>query len=70
LCAGIVSAVSFTSTFCRRDKVFAPYRYDLGYFDDESCRRAPIENPFGSKVSPMSSAVRVKVVVALFKMPH
>src|SRR5712691_9515815 len=28
-------------------------QYDLGYFDDETCRLEPIENPFGSKVSPM-----------------
>ena len=25
-------------------------RYDLGYFDDETCRLEPIENPFGPKV--------------------
>jgi len=24
--------------------------YDLGYFDDETCRLEPIENPFGSKL--------------------
>ena len=29
--------------------------YDLGYFDDETCRLEPIENPFGPKVLPMSS---------------
>jgi putative transposase len=29
--------------------------YDLGYFDDETCRLEPLENPFGPKVSPMSS---------------
>ena len=28
--------------------------YDLGYFDDETCRLEPIENPFQSKVLPMS----------------
>ena len=28
--------------------------YDLGYFDDESCRLEPIANPFGPKVLPMS----------------
>jgi putative transposase len=28
--------------------------YDLGYFDDETCRLEPIENPFGAKVLPMS----------------
>jgi len=29
--------------------------YDLGYFDDETCRLEPLENPFGPKVLPMSS---------------
>jgi putative transposase len=29
--------------------------YDLGYFDDETGRLEPIENPFGSKVLPMCS---------------
>jgi putative transposase len=29
--------------------------YDLGYFDDESIRLEPIENPFAPKVLPMSS---------------
>ena len=28
--------------------------YDLGYFDDETCRLEPIENPFSPKVLPMS----------------
>jgi putative transposase len=28
--------------------------YDLGYFDDETCRLEPIENPFWRKVLPMS----------------
>jgi putative transposase len=28
--------------------------YDLGYFDDETCRLEPIENPFGPKVLPLS----------------
>lgn len=27
--------------------------YDLGYFDEDSCRVEPIENPFGAKVLPM-----------------
>jgi hypothetical protein len=27
---------------------------DLGYFDHETCRLEPIENPFGPKVLPMS----------------
>jgi putative transposase len=30
-------------------------QYDLGYFDDETGRLEPIENPFGPKVLPMSS---------------
>ena len=29
--------------------------YDLGYFDDETCRLEPIENLFGPKVSPLRS---------------
>ena len=28
--------------------------YDLGCFDDETCRFEPIDNPFGSKLLPMS----------------
>src|SRR5262252_1427104 len=28
-------------------------QYDLGYFDDETCRLEPIENPFGPKVLPI-----------------
>ncbi len=28
--------------------------YDLGYFDDETCRLEPIDNPFGPAVLPMS----------------
>ena len=27
--------------------------YDLGYFDDDTCRLEPIDNPFGPKVLPM-----------------
>ena len=29
-------------------------RYDLGYFDDETCRLERIDNPFTPKVLPMS----------------
>jgi putative transposase len=29
--------------------------YDVGYFDDETCRLEPIDNPFGPKVLPMCS---------------
>jgi len=50
-------------------------RYDLGYFDDETCRLEPIENPFGpspcvgSSMSPLrrsmeSAEVKVKACVA------
>jgi putative transposase len=28
--------------------------YDLGYFDDETCRLEPIDNPFGPKLLPLS----------------
>jgi putative transposase len=28
--------------------------YDLGYFDDETCRLEPLQNPFGPKLLPMS----------------
>ena len=28
--------------------------FDLGYFDDETCRLEPIEDPFGPRLSPMS----------------
>lgn len=28
--------------------------YDLEYFDDETCRLEPLQNPFGPKVLPMS----------------
>ena len=28
--------------------------YDLGYFDDDTCRLEPIENRFAAKVLPMS----------------
>jgi putative transposase len=29
-------------------------QYDWGYFDDETCRLEPIENPFGPKLLPVS----------------
>jgi len=28
--------------------------YDLGFFDDETCRLEPAVNPFEAKVLPMS----------------
>jgi putative transposase len=27
--------------------------YDLGYFDDETCRLEPIEDPFGPRLLPI-----------------
>jgi hypothetical protein len=30
-------------------------QYDLAYFDDETCRLKPIENPFGPKLLPVRS---------------
>jgi hypothetical protein len=30
-------------------------QYSLGYFDDETCRLEPIENPFGPKALPIRS---------------
>jgi len=30
-------------------------QYDLGYFDHQTCRLEPVENPFDAKVLPMSS---------------
>ncbi len=36
--------------------------YDLGYFDDETCRLEPIDNPFGPKVLPMSPVSNVTYV--------
>jgi len=29
--------------------------YDIGYFDEDSCRVEPLKNPFAEKVLPMSS---------------
>jgi hypothetical protein len=36
------------------DHVWLVTFMDLGYFDDETCRLEPIDNPFGPKVLPMS----------------
>ena len=38
--------------------------YDLGYIDSEQKTLQPLDYPFGPRLSPMSSAVRVKIVVA------
>ena len=37
-------------------------RYDVGYFDDETCRLEPIDNPFDPKVLPKCSAAAVQNV--------
>lgn len=29
--------------------------YDLGYFDEQTCKLEPLDNPFGARVLPMSS---------------
>ena len=47
----IVSAFRIVST--KSDQ--AHMDYDPGYFDDQTCRLEPIEDPFGPKVLPMSS---------------
>lgn len=36
----------------------ARHRYDLGYFDLEQKTLQPLDNPFGTRVSPMSGTVR------------
>ena len=42
--------------------------YDLGYFDDETCRLEPIENPFGPKVLPMSPEQSVTYLSGMDQM--
>lgn len=42
-----------TVTTCCRICFNRQKDYDLGYFDDETCRLEPLENPFGPKVLPM-----------------
>ena len=39
-------------------------RYDLGFFDHETCRIESAANPCAAKVLPMSPAPCVRVVVA------
>ena len=37
-------------------------QYDLGYFDDETCRLEPIEKPFGPKVlHPLGVGIKCEV---------
>jgi hypothetical protein len=54
------SVAAVTNGICRtkRDEhisLVTFMQYDLGYFDDETCRLEPIDNPFGPKVLPMCS---------------
>jgi len=39
---------------CDRIWLMSFMGYHPEYFDDETCRLAPIEHPFGPKVLPMS----------------
>jgi hypothetical protein len=39
-------------------------QYDLGYFDDETCRLEPIENPFGPRLHRFFSAARFAVAIS------
>jgi hypothetical protein len=43
-------------------------QYGLGFFDDETSRLEPAENPFEAKVLPMSPAPCVRIVVASFEV--
>lgn len=38
--------------------------YDLGFFDDETCRLEPTPTPFGAKVLPMSPVWTLKYMVS------
>jgi hypothetical protein len=40
--------------------------YDLGYFDDETCRLDPIENPFAAKVCQGGTPVGRLVIRSTF----
>jgi putative transposase len=39
---------------CERIWLVSFMNFDLGYFDDETCRLEPLPSPFGPKVLPMS----------------
>ena len=39
------------------------YRFELGYFDEDTCRVEPIDNPFKTKVLPMCPERTLKVLV-------
>jgi len=32
--------------------------YDLGYFDDETCRLEPLDNPFGPRVLQLTGLAK------------
>jgi hypothetical protein len=50
-----ITEPSETFPFDARQRFDVPgSAYDLGYFDDETCRLEPIANRFGPKVLPMS----------------
>ena len=39
--------------YARSPRLVTFMRYDLGCFDDETCRLEPMDNPFGPKVLPI-----------------
>jgi hypothetical protein len=39
-------------------------QYDLGYFDDETCRLEPIENPFGPETVTHPRGIKVLPVAS------
>ena len=46
-------------------------QYDLGYFDHETCRLEPIENPFGPKIlAPGSTADATPAKPLAKRAPH
>jgi putative transposase len=45
-------------------------QYDLGYFDDETCRLEPIDNPFGPKVFPGGVGIRARSETRPGRLPR
>ena len=43
-------------------------QYDLGYIDLEQKTLQPLDNPFGTRLSPMSPAPCARIVVASFEV--
>jgi hypothetical protein len=41
--------------------------YDLGYFDDETCRLEPIEDPFAPLTSRKPSSHRMTLIIERYK---